>query len=78
LHFALWHQADHRIITALIDAYPSSAVEKCQTRDIFYDKTPLHIAIQCDCELDTVYTLLKLDPTFLAKQRILVADRTES
>jgi ankyrin repeat protein len=78
LHFALWHQADHRIITTLIDAYPSSAVEKCQTRDIFYDKTPLHIAIQCDCELDTVYTLLKLDPTFLAKQRILVADRTES
>jgi ankyrin repeat protein len=68
LHFALCYHADRRVITALIDAYPSSATDICQTRDVFCNKTPLHIAINCDCELDIIYMLLKRDPTFLVKE----------
>jgi hypothetical protein len=69
LHFALLYQADPQVIKALIEAYPSLAVDTCHTRDIFCDKTPLHIAIQMDCTLEITYMLLRLDPSFIANEQ---------
>jgi ankyrin repeat protein len=63
LHIAIASQTDIRIITALLHVYPESGIEKCQTNDEWRDRTPLHMACGCDCDLATVYRLLRADPS---------------
>ena len=68
-HFAVFYQADVRVIQAFLSLDPSQAVNKCQTHDMFYDKTPLFMATHANCSLDVVYELLRADPAFVTRER---------
>jgi len=66
LHVALESQANFRLTHALLEVYPISKVEPCQTRDARYvDKAPLWMATTFDCDLSTTYFLLRNDPSLL-------------
>ena len=68
LHAAIASRADVRVVKALLRAYPDSGVERCATADRFRDKTPVAMATEFDCDLSTVYELLRVDPSFVSKQ----------
>jgi len=55
LHYACIHKAPIELIKALLDAYPSAALTRCQE----YDMLPLHLAIQSCSGLDVIEALLK-------------------
>jgi Ankyrin repeats (3 copies) len=57
--------ASERIIKALLQEQPSSAVDTCQTRDEWHDQKPLHMASRHDCSVGTLYELLRIDPSLL-------------
>ena len=64
LHLALASRADSRLIKALLEENPSSGVDHCDTVDPrFGDKLPIHVATESDCDLSTVFLLVKGDPT---------------
>jgi Ankyrin repeats (3 copies) len=57
--------ASERIIKALLQEHPASAVDPCQTRDEWHDQKPLHMACRHDCCVGTLYELLRIDPSLL-------------
>jgi ankyrin repeat protein len=63
LHLALLQRADPRAVLALIAAYPSSAFQVCRTRDAFFRRKPLVMAMASDCDLNVIFTLLRGDPS---------------
>jgi hypothetical protein len=66
LHLALMSRASCRLVEFLLEANPSSGVEHCETVDArFGDKLPLHMATAHDCDLSTIYMLLRGDPTIV-------------
>jgi len=67
LHLAIRSRADARIIEALLAAYPSSGVDSCCTNDYWHSTKPIHMACHFDCEVSTVYRLLRVDPGALRK-----------
>jgi ankyrin repeat protein len=68
LHLALANQADTRVILALLEEYPESGVETCQTRDEWHDSMAIHMACQYNCELSTVYELVRVDPSVVKRK----------
>jgi len=62
LHAAIMAKGSVEVIDALLDVQPTTAVEACRTNDEWHDKTPVFMACQCDCDVGTVYRLLRLDP----------------
>ena len=69
LHIAIAHTAHVRIIQALLHHDPTSGITPCRTPDEFYDKTPIHMATHFNCDLSTVYELLRIDPSFVLKMQ---------
>ena len=63
LHVALHSRASSRVVDALLQANPSSAVDFCATRDEWCNEKPLALACQSDCDFSTVYLLLRADPS---------------
>jgi ankyrin repeat protein len=64
LHLALLNRADCRLIEVMLEANPSSGVDYCDTVDArFADKLPIHMATASDCDISTIFLLLKCDPT---------------
>jgi hypothetical protein len=64
IHLALTARSDCRVIELLLDANPSSGVEHCDTVDYRYrEKLPIEVAADCDCDLSTMYLLLRVDPS---------------
>lgn len=64
LHNALLHRADPRIIGALLRSNPSSGVEYTNMLDVrFIDKLPLEMAMDCRCDLSTLFMILLGDPS---------------
>jgi hypothetical protein len=69
LHFALLNDADYtKVIKPLINTNSLAAFgEQCRTFDKFNKFKPLVMATYFDCGIDTIYTLLRGDPTSLAE-----------
>jgi ankyrin repeat protein len=66
LHLALQHRADCRIVQVLLESNPCSGVEHCEMVDTrFIDKLPLEMATESDCDLSTVYMLVRGDPSVI-------------
>jgi ankyrin repeat protein len=66
LHLAIKSRADCRLIRALLDANPASVVEDCNIIDpSIVDKRPIIMASEHQCDLSTVYMLLREDPSVL-------------
>ena len=64
LHLALMHRADAKLVEALLESNPSSAIEYCDVLDErFMYKLPLEMALESDCDLSTIYMLLRADPS---------------
>lgn len=69
LHLALKSRADSTLIRALLDANPPSAVEDCEIVDpAFMNRLPIFMATEYQCDLSTVYMLLREDPSVLKKR----------
>lgn len=68
LHLAIAARADVRVISALLEAHPAAGVERCQGGDEFYGKMPIDMATHFDCDLSTIFALLRVDPTFVNRQ----------
>ena len=64
LHSALMSRADTRVIENLLSANPSSGIEPCGVMRpiMFADALPIVMATEYDCDLGTVYALLRGDP----------------
>lgn len=69
LHVALASRAHPSVIVALVDLDPDVCSAKCESRDVWCHMTPIHMACACDCELETVYELVRRDPSFFRKAR---------
>jgi beta-galactosidase GanA len=67
LHIAIENRANVRIIKVLLQEYPSSGVGPCRTYNEFYNKTPIHMATHYNCDISTVFELLRVDPSFVLK-----------
>jgi ankyrin repeat protein len=67
LHIAVASCADVRVVAALLEAYPAAGVERCRSNDLWFDKMPLDMAVHYDCELCTIYQLLRVDPSFVQR-----------
>lgn len=73
LHKALLANADFAFVEALVEAHPKSVIETYQAPSTCCcggakkskPKNPLALAIEQDCDLDTIFFLLQRDPTFL-------------
>jgi ankyrin repeat protein len=66
LHAALMNCANGRVIQNVLEANPCSGVQACGVRDArFRQKLPISMATEFDCELTTVYTLLRGDPSVI-------------
>lgn len=79
LHRALLANANFAFIKALIETYPKSAVETYHARESKRKpegKSPLVLAIEQDCSLDTIFFLLQRDPTFVT-QSLRLPGKTE-
>mmetsp|Transcript_37879 Transcript_37879/g.92191 ORF Transcript_37879/g.92191 Transcript_37879/m.92191 type:complete len:639 (-) Transcript_37879:782-2698(-) len=64
IHLALAARSDCRVVKLLLDANPSSGIEHCDTVDLtFTEKLPIHVAADHDCDLSTMYQLLRVDPS---------------
>ena len=61
LHIALEHQASFTLTKALLEAYPKSGVKMEDDEGMF----PLRLAAERDCDLSTIYSLLRIDPSVL-------------
>mmetsp|Transcript_23188 Transcript_23188/g.54739 ORF Transcript_23188/g.54739 Transcript_23188/m.54739 type:complete len:625 (-) Transcript_23188:159-2033(-) len=59
LHLALMTRADARLVGVLIEAHPSSAVER------FARRLPIHIATASGCDLSTSFMLIRGDPAMV-------------
>jgi ankyrin repeat protein len=79
LHIAIEHNAHVRVIKALLHEYPTSGVTPCNAYNnkknnnnnqlhknefYYYDKTPVYMAIYYNCDVSTIYELLRVDPSF--------------
>ena len=66
LHIAISHQSNASIVMALLVANPPSATESCYSTcsNLVYGLPPLLLAIHCGCNMDTIYTLARFDPSF--------------
>lgn len=69
LHIAIANTADVRVVQALLHQYPTSGITQCRTPDEFYDKTPVHMATHYNCDVSTVYELLRIDPSFVLRSQ---------
>ena len=58
LHLALFNNAPHNVIAALVRAYP----EACRRKDAGGRRLPLHVAILCDSDILCVKKLLEAYP----------------
>jgi len=67
LHIAIAARADARIIKSLLDEYPTAGVNHCRSRDEWYDKYPIEMGVHFDCDLSTVYQLLRVDPSVVKR-----------
>ncbi len=66
LHIALKARADFRVIKPLLEANASASVDLCKVSDRRFRKVPpIIMAAEHDCDLSTVYTLLRADPSIL-------------
>jgi hypothetical protein len=66
LHVALESKAHFVFVKALIEACPESAVEPCNFHDArFASIVPFSLAVAKDCSIDTIYFLLRCDPSVL-------------
>lgn len=68
LHIAIAAQADVRVLSALLEACPTAGVEHCKTCDEWHDKLPIEMAVHYDCDLGTIYKLLRVDPGIVQGQ----------
>jgi len=66
LHAAIAAQADVRVIKALLAAHPEAGVQS--SGDRFHHQTPVQMATQYNCDVSTVFELLRVDPSFVDKQ----------
>lgn len=69
IHIAIANTADVRIIKALLHHFPTSGITQCHTLDEFYDKKPIDMATHFNCDVSTVYELLRIDPSFVLQSR---------
>jgi hypothetical protein len=69
LHIAIANTADARVIQALLHHYPQSGITPCRTPDEFYDKSPIQMATHYNCDVSTVYELLRIDPSFVLRNQ---------
>lgn len=67
LHIALAQRADVRLISSLLQAYPAAAVEKCHSRDRWFHYRPLDMACHYDCDVSTIYELLRVKPCWVRR-----------
>lgn len=66
LHLALTACAAFTLIKPLVEANASASVDLCKVTDPrFHNVPPLIMAAEHDCDLSTVYTLLRADPSIL-------------
>ena len=69
LHLAIVARSDFRLIEALVEANPPSAVEPVLAIPVGEEKPrskpPVYLATKYDCDLSTIYILLRLDPSKL-------------
>jgi ankyrin repeat protein len=67
LHVGLMNRADPKLINALLQSNPSSAVGHCEILDArFMYSSPLEMAIACRCPLSTIYVLVRADPSIVS------------
>lgn len=63
LHHGLMSRCSPRLIKAVLESHPSSAVEYCEILDArFMEATPLDMAMACQCHLSSIYMLVRADP----------------
>ena len=70
LHIAIASQADIRVISALLEVYPTAGVETCRSSDRWRDKMPVDMALHFNNDLSTVYLLLRVDPSYATPYRL--------
>jgi ankyrin repeat protein len=76
LHLALMSRADCRIVQVLLDSNPASGVEHCDVVDTrFVDKLPIYMATEYQCDLSTVYMLLREDPSMVSSWKRLTTQK---
>jgi hypothetical protein len=64
LHHGLMNRADPKLIKALLESNPSSAVDHCEILDArFMYSPPVVMATACGCPLSTIYMLVRADPS---------------
>lgn len=68
LHLAITARADFRIIQALVKTNPSSGVDPVTFNPIspFFNKPPIYMATEYDCDLSTTFMLLRGDPSVVS------------
>ena len=67
LHVGLIHRADFRLLKPLLEANPSSGFTPCRLKGQgCKPKLPILMAIESDCDLSTVYVLIRGDPGVLS------------
>lgn len=67
LHLGLAHNCHVTVIKKLLALYPESGVERCQVGGNFYRKRPLDMALYYNCNLSTIFELLKVDPSYVSR-----------
>lgn len=63
LHIGLVHRANFRLIEGLLEANPAAGFEPCGQSG----KLPIHLAAEYNCDLSTVFALLRGDPSIVSK-----------
>jgi ankyrin repeat protein len=68
IHRALEKKANFEFIKALVEVFPQSAIEAYKPLNSeTLPKTPILLAVENDCDLNTIYFLLQRDPTFVSQ-----------
>lgn len=66
LHLAILAKADCRIIASLLESNPRSGVQPYTTVDTRCNgKLPIHLATEYDCDVSSIYMLLRGDPSIV-------------
>lgn len=68
LHLAISATADVRLIDVLLQAYPPAGIDCCGSNDAWRNASPIELACHNDCDLNTVFTLLRVDPNFIVSR----------
>lgn len=69
IHLAVQSRADVRVVQALLESNPAAGVDK--------QPNLVELATESDCDLSTVYTLLRVDPSFVCRSQHLCSRKND-